>query len=67
MRRIAYLKDLLFPPKCAACHKLLEWRSPADEPAPSLCSSCLAEWESEELASQVTVLNELVQQFRLKE
>ena len=49
MRRIAYLKDLLFPPKCAACHKLLEWRSPADEPAPSLCSSCLAEWESEEL------------------
>ena len=47
--RINYLRDLLFPPKCAACHALLEWRTPADEPAPSLCSACLDEWESEEL------------------
>ena len=44
-----YLRDLLFPPKCAACHTLLEWKTPNGEPAPSLCSGCLAEWESEEL------------------
>lgn len=49
MRAITYLRDLLFPPKCAACHTLLEWSSPAEEAAPSLCSSCLAEWESEEM------------------
>ena len=49
MRTLTYLRDLLFPPKCAACHTLLEWRGPTDEPAPSLCSNCLAEWESEEL------------------
>lgn len=49
MKPITYVRDLLFPPKCAACHTLLGWHSPAGEPAPSLCSSCLAEWESEEL------------------
>ena len=49
MRAITYLRDLLFPPKCAACHTLLEWKAPTDASAPSLCPSCLAEWESEEL------------------
>ena len=49
MRAVQYLKDLLFPPKCAACHTLLEWRTPIGESAPSLCSNCLDEWESEEL------------------
>ena len=49
MRRMNYLRDLLFPPKCAACHTLLSWHSPTDAAAPSLCSSCFAEWESEEL------------------
>ena len=46
---ITYLRDLLFPPKCASCHALLEWRTPRAESAPSLCSSCLSEWESEEM------------------
>lgn len=49
MRRMNYLRDLLFPPKCAACHALLPWQTPTEEPSPSLCSNCLAEWESEEL------------------
>ena len=49
MRWATYLRDLLFPPKCAACHTLLEWSTPTGEAAPSLCPSCLAEWESEEL------------------
>lgn len=49
MRRMNYLRDLLFPPKCAACHTLLEWRTPMEGSAPSLCPACLAEWESEEL------------------
>ena len=49
MFRRTFLRDLLFPPKCAACHTLLPWRTPSDAPAPSLCSVCLAEWESEEL------------------
>ena len=49
MQWLNYLRDLLFPPKCAACHTLLAWQSPTDGAAPSLCPSCLAEWESEEL------------------
>ena len=49
MSRMRYLRDLLFPPKCAACHTLLEWKSPTDTTAPSLCPTCLAEWESETL------------------
>ena len=49
MTWVTYLRDLLFPPKCAACHTLLEWKIPDGEAAPSLCSNCLAEWESEEL------------------
>ena len=49
MSRMNYLRDLLFPPKCAACHKLLDWSTPTDEVAPSLCTNCLAEWESEEI------------------
>ncbi len=49
MSRMRYLRDLLFPPKCASCHTLLEWKSPIDGIAPSLCSACLAEWESEAL------------------
>ena len=49
MRAVQYLKDLLFPPKCAACHTLLEWRTPNVASAPSLCSACQAVWESEEL------------------
>ena len=49
MRFATYLRDLLFPPKCAACRTLLEWRTSDAAPAPSLCSSCLAEWESEEM------------------
>ena len=49
MKLTTYLRDLLFPPKCAACHTLLEWHSPTRDPAPSLCSNCLDEWESEEL------------------
>lgn len=49
MRTMTYLRDLLFPPKCAACHTLLDWKIPDGEAAPSLCSNCLAEWESEEL------------------
>ena len=49
MRRMNYLRDLLFPPKCASCHTLLKWSAPTEESAPSLCPSCLAEWESEEL------------------
>lgn len=49
MHAMIYLRDLLFPPKCAACHTLLGWQTPTDEAAPSLCSACLAEWESEEL------------------
>ena len=49
MGAIHYLRDLLFPPKCAACHTLLEWKTPIDGLAPSLCSACLDEWESEEL------------------
>ena len=49
MRAATYLRELLFPPKCAACHTLLNWQSPNAESAPSLCSACLAEWESEVL------------------
>lgn len=49
MRVTTYLRDLLFPPKCAACHTLLDWKMPDGESAPSLCTGCLAEWESEEL------------------
>lgn len=49
MKAITYLKDLLFPPKCAACHTLLDWRTPTEESAPSLCDACLDEWQSEEL------------------
>lgn len=49
MRRMNYLRDLLFPPKCAACHALLQWQTPTEGAAPSLCPNCLAEWESEEL------------------
>lgn len=49
MGRMSYLRDLLFPPKCAACHTLLAWQAPTAGAAPSLCPSCLAEWESEEL------------------
>lgn len=49
MRAVQYLKDLLFPPKCAACHTLLEWKTLTEKSAPSLCSACLDEWESEEL------------------
>lgn len=49
MRWVKYLRDLLFPPKCAACHALLTWRSPTEEPAPALCDACLAEWQSEAL------------------
>jgi ComF family protein len=49
MRPVIYLRDLLFPPKCAACHTLLEWKTPDGEAAPSLCPNCLAEWQSEEL------------------
>lgn len=49
MRWMTYLRDLLFPPKCAACHTLLAWHSPTEEAAPSLCSTCLGEWESEEM------------------
>ena len=49
MRRMSYLRDLLFPPKCAACHTLLKWSTPTEESAPSLCTACQAEWESEEL------------------
>lgn len=49
MRWMAYLRDLLFPPKCAACHTLLAWHSPTEEAAPSLCSTCFDEWESEEM------------------
>ena len=49
MKPITYLRDLLFPPKCAACHALLEWRAPNAGVAPSLCPSCMSEWESEEL------------------
>ena len=49
MRRMNYLRDLLFPPKCAACHTLLAWQTPAHKAAPSLCPTCLAEWESETL------------------
>ncbi len=49
MRRMNYLRDLLFPPKCAACHTLLRWSAPTEGAAPSLCPTCLAEWESEEL------------------
>ena len=49
MHRMNYLRDLLFPPKCAACHTILEWYTPVEKSAPSLCKNCLAEWESEEL------------------
>ena len=49
MHPIVYLRDLLFPPRCASCHTLLEWKTPDGESAPSLCSNCLDEWESEEL------------------
>ena len=49
MRRMNYLRDLLFPPKCAACHTLLQWQTPTEGAAPSLCPNCFAEWESEEL------------------
>ena len=49
MKPITYLRDLLFPPKCAACHALLEWRAPNAGGAPSLCPFCMSEWESEEL------------------
>ena len=49
MKLTTYVRDLLFPPKCAACHTLLEWRPPNTESAPSLCSACQDVWESEEL------------------
>ena len=49
MKFMTYLRDLLFPPKCAACNQLLSWRTPDAEAAPSLCVTCLAEWESEEM------------------
>ena len=49
MKWANYLRDLLFPPKCAACHTLLAWRSPTEESAPALCDTCLAEWQSETL------------------
>ena len=49
MKFMTYLRDLLFPPICAACNQLLSWRTPDVEAAPSLCVTCLAEWESEEM------------------
>ena len=49
MRRMNYFRDLLFPPKCAACHTLLAWTSPTDGGAPSICPTCQAVWESESL------------------
>lgn len=49
MHRMSYLRDLLFPPKCASCHTLLTWKTPVEGYAPSLCPICFAEWDSEEL------------------
>lgn len=37
------LKKLLFPPKCAACHALLDWYRTRETDA--LCPVCLDDWE----------------------
>ena len=41
------LKQLFFPPRCAACEKLLDWT--VSDPAIALCKECAKRWESEKL------------------
>ena len=45
---IARIKALLFPPKCAACGRLLDWYE-APYRVSSLCATCEREWQSEKL------------------
>lgn len=48
---MSYFKLLLFPPKCAACGRLLDWQTPreAREERAALCPECQRLWESETL------------------
>ena len=51
-RILNFLHALCFPPKCTACHKLLDWRLPrdcADVWEEALCEDCLRAWKSETL------------------
>lgn len=45
------LRELCFPPKCSACHTLLDWRAPLEccEERGALCDDCLRAWRSETL------------------
>ena len=47
---LTFLRELFFPPKCAACQTLLEWRTPsqAHSPREALCATCLKKWENEQ-------------------
>ncbi len=47
-RGIKILRDLFFPPKCAACNVLLPWKMESDD-TDALCSACRKVWESEKL------------------
>ena len=40
---------MAFPPKCAACRKLLDWHLPDGEESDALCPACTKAWESEAL------------------
>ncbi len=41
------LMELLFPPKCASCDRLLPFRGIGHAPSSILCDDCRAEWEAE--------------------
>ncbi len=44
-RFLRALRDLLFPPRCAACHTLLPETHFSREVPAALCPECLSEWE----------------------
>ena len=46
-RGVDYFCRLAFPPKCAACRKILTWRTPKDAPPEALCEACARVWTSE--------------------
>ncbi len=41
------VSELLFPPKCASCDRLLPFRGFVHAQTPVLCDECFAEWETE--------------------
>ncbi len=40
------LGSLIFPPRCAACRKRLDWYAAVREPTRALCSACERDWQS---------------------